>query len=296
LTRIDLDESYRYCAQVAKREAKNFYYSFKVLPPEKRAAMCAVYAFFRYSDDISDEAALTRSKHDLLPKWREALDRAFEGDYGNSKILPAFHDTVKRHAIPKQIFHDLIDGTEMDLSRTRYETFEDLYKYCYRVASTVGFVCIYVWGFTGGDAAHAPSEACGIAFQLTNILRDVKEDAERGRIYLPLEDLRRFKYTEDDLLRGVYDERFHALMQFEAARARDYYRKALALPPLLAPVGRPSFFAMYRIYRGLLDEIEQRDYNVFAGRASLSKSRKLSILAKAWLGSRLPGGDALLRV
>jgi phytoene synthase len=295
LKRIDLDESYRYCARVAKREAKNFYYSFTVLPPEKRAAMCAVYAFFRYSDDISDEATLTRSKHDLLPKWREALDRAFNGDYGDSKILPAFHDTVKRHGISKQIFHDLIDGTEMDLSTNRYETFEDLYRYCYRVASTVGFVCIHVWGFSG-DAALAPSEACGIAFQLTNILRDVKEDAERGRIYLPLEDLRRFNYSEDELLRGVYDERFHALMQFEAARARDYYEQALMLLPHLNPVGLPSFVAMYRIYRGLLDRIEQQDYNVFAGRASLSTPRKLGIIAKAWLGSRLPGGDALLRV
>lgn len=296
MTRISLDESYKYCDAVAKKEAKNFYHSFRLLPREKKAAMCAVYAFFRFSDDISDEAELTTSKHDLLSRWRDALAGAFEGDYGDSKILPAFHDTVKRHGVPKRVFDDLIDGTEMDLTKTRYETFEDLYKYCYLVASTVGLVCIRIWGFTGGEAALAPSEACGIAFQLTNILRDVKEDAERGRIYLPLEDLRRFDYSEDDLLRGVYDDRFHALMQFEAARARDYYQQALALPPLLNPVGRPSFVAMYRIYRGLLDRIEQQDYNVFAVRASLSTGRKFGIVAQAWLGSRLPGGSAFLRV
>src|SRR5579872_4864945 len=203
----ELERSYEYCKHVAKTQARNFYYSFTVLPPEKRAAMCAVYAFMRYSDDISDEAALTAGKHDQMRRWREALDRAFEGDYGDSPILPAFHDTTQRYAIPKRFFYELIDGAEMDLTRTRYETFDDLYGYCYHVASVVGFVCIHIWGFAGGESTYAPAEACGVAFQLTNILRDVKEDAERGRIYLPLEDLRRFDYSEEDLLRGVTDQR-----------------------------------------------------------------------------------------
>lgn len=293
---ISLEESYDYCARVAKTQAKNFYYSFTVLPPEKKAAMCAIYAFMRYSDDISDEAALSSSKHDLLPRWREALDRAFDGDYGDSRILPAFHDVAKRYAIPKRFFHELIDGAEMDLSTTRYETFEDLYAYCYRVASTVGFVCIHVWGFDGGESAYVPSEACGIAFQLTNILRDVKEDAERGRIYLPLEDLRRFGVAEEDLLNGTVDERFHALMQFETARAREYYKKALSLTPLIHSASRPTFVIMFRIYRGLLERIEKQDYNVFAFRARLSTARKVGIVAKAWLASRVPGASGLLRV
>ncbi len=292
----ELEQSYEYCKLVAKSQAKNFYYSFTVLPPEKKAAMCAIYAFMRYSDDISDEAALSAGKHDLLPSWRAALDRAFEGDYGGSRILPAFHDVVKRYAIPKTFFHELIDGAEMDLTTTRYETFDDLYRYCHRVASVVGFVCIHVWGFSGDEEAYIPAEACGLAFQLTNILRDVKEDAERGRIYLPLEDMRRFGYSEEELLQGVTDDRFHALMRFEVARAREYYEKALPLIPLIDPVSRPTFVIMFRIYRGLLERIEEQGYNVFASRARLSTAHKVGIVAKAWLGSHLPGGEGLLRV
>jgi 15-cis-phytoene synthase len=291
-----LDRSYAHCKHVAKTQAKNFYYSFTVLPPEKRASMCAIYAFMRYSDDISDEAGLSASKHDLLPIWRAALDRAFEGDYGDSLILPAFHDTARRYDIPLQFFHDLIDGAEMDLTRTRYETFEDLYEYCYRVASVVGLVCIHVWGFDGGEAAYVPAGACGIAFQLTNILRDVKEDASRGRIYLPLEDLRRFGVTEEELLAGVADERFTRLMQFEAARAQEYYEKAQPLIPLIHEVSRPTFVIMYRIYRGLLNRIEANGYNVFAERASLSPAEKAGIVARAWVGSHVPGAGSLLKV
>jgi phytoene synthase len=291
-----LARSYAHCMSVAKREAKNFYYSFTVLPREKKAAMCAIYAFMRYSDDISDEAALSSSKHDLLPRWRAALDRAFEGDYGDSQILPAFHDVTRKYAIPKRFFHDLIDGTEMDLTKTRYETFEELYQYCYRVASIVGLVCIHVWGFEGGEEAYVPAEACGIGFQLTNILRDLKEDAERGRIYLPQEDLRRFDYSEEDLRQGVIDARFKALMQFQVERAHDHYERSLPLIPMLSTEGKPAFISMYRIYRGVLEQIEAQNYDVFTERARLSKAKKISIMAQAWLGSRLPGGSSFLKV
>jgi phytoene synthase len=294
-----LERSYEHCKHVAKTQARNFYYSFTVLPPEKKAAMCAIYAFMRYSDDISDEAALSQDRREMLPRWRDALDRAFEGDYGDSLILPAFHDTAVRYAIPKRFFHELIDGTEMDLSRTRYPTFPDLYDYCYHVASVVGFVCIHVWGFTAGhspEEAYIPAESCGLAFQLTNILRDVKEDAQRGRIYLPEEDLQQFGVAESDLLEGRIDDRFHDLMRFEAARAREYYQKALSLIPMIDPVSRPTFVIMYRIYRGLLDRIEQTGYKVFDERASLSTSKKVGIVAQAWLGSHLPGGARLLGV
>jgi phytoene synthase len=285
-----VQRSYEHCKHVAKTEAKNFYYSFTVLPPEKKAMMCAIYAFMRYSDDISDEAALSASRHEMLPRWRAALDRAFEGDYGDSLILPAFHDTVVRRDIPRALFHELIDGAEMDLTRTRYDTFEDLYQYCYRVASVVGLVCLHVWGFDGGDAAMEPAVACGIAFQLTNILRDVKEDAARGRIYLPREDLARFGYSEEELLRGVTDERFFQLMRFEIARARSYYDQALPLIPLIHADCRPTFVIMYRIYRGLLDRIEQAGCDVFARRARLSGAEKAAIVARAWLRT-----DQLLR-
>jgi len=282
-----LTQSYSHCRHVARTQAKNFYYSFTVLPQEKRAEMCAVYAFMRYSDDVSDEAAVSKHKRCQLDRWRAALERAFEGDYGDSLILPAFHDTAAKHNIPKKFFDDLIDGVEIDLTKTRYETFEELYQYCYRVASVVGFVCIHVWGFSGGNAAYIPAEACGIGFQLTNILRDIKEDAERGRIYLPLEDLRRFDYTENDLLTCVTDSRFQALMRFECERAREFYQKALPLEPMIDPVSRPTFQIMYRIYRGLLEKIEAQDYDVFSQRARLSTPRKVGIVAQAWLGSRL---------
>ena len=293
---LDLAASYAYCTNVAKTQARNFYFSFTLLPPEKRASMCAIYAFMRYCDDLSDEEAVIEQKREMFARWREVLDQALAGDYGDSPILPAFHDTVRKYNIPPRFFHELIEGTMMDLDRNRYESFADLEQYCYRVAGVVGFVCIHIWGFTGGDAIYPPAEACGLAFQLTNILRDVKEDAEMGRIYLPLEDLRRFNYAEEELLAGVYDERFTALMRFEADRAREEYRKAAALCDMLDKDGLATYIIMYRIYRGLLERIEANDYNVFAQRISLSTGRKVSIVAQAWLGSRFRCGDPLLRI
>jgi|SRR5579871_6324211 len=282
-----LAESFRYCEQVAKTQARNFYYSFLTLPPERKAAMCAIYAFMRYSDDVSDEAAQDRSKAEEMRRWRAALDRAFEGDYGDSLILPAFHATVRAYHIPARYFHELIDGTEMDLTTNRYETFAELHRYCYRVASVVGFVCIHVWGFDEADGkAMEYAEACGLAFQLTNILRDVKEDAERDRIYLPQEDLRRFGVTEDDLKQGVMNENFRCLMRFEAERAKDYYKQAHALFPLVHTPGRPTLSIMLKIYRGILDSIERNNYDVHTRRARVSTPKKLGIVAGAWLGSR----------
>jgi phytoene synthase len=284
----DLARSYAYCEQVAKTQAKNFYYSFLTLPPERKAAMCAIYAFMRYSDDVSDEAVADRTKAAQMQSWRAALDRAFEGDYGDSRILPAFHDVVQRYNIPARYFHDLIDGTEMDLTQNRYTTFAELHQYCYRVASVVGFVCIHIWGFDAADGkALEYAEACGLAFQLTNILRDVKEDAERDRIYLPQEDLERFGVTEDDLKQGLVHERFQALMRFEADRAKAYYQQARPLLPLVHPAGRPTLTIMMKIYRGILDSIERNNYDVHSRRARVSTPKKLGIVAGAWLKSRL---------
>jgi phytoene synthase len=283
-----LAASYRHCEHVAKTQARNFYYSFVTLPPERKAAMCAIYAFMRYSDDVSDEAAENRSKADEMRAWRLALDRAFAGDYGDSPILPAFHDTVCRYNIPARYFHELIDGTQMDLTRNRYETWDDLHLYCYRVASVVGFVCIHVWGFdeAGGEALRY-AEACGLALQLTNILRDVKEDAERDRIYLPQEDLRRFGVTEANLKQGVVDDSFRALMRFEVERAKEFYRQAQNLFPLVYAPGRPTLSIMIRIYRGILDSIERNQYDVYTHRARVSTPKKLAIVASAWLSSHL---------
>ena len=282
-----LAESYRHCEHVAKTQARNFYYSFVTLPPDRKAAMCAIYAFMRYSDDVSDEAAENQSKVEEMRAWRAALDRAFAGDYGDSLILPAFHDTVTRYNIPARYFHDLIDGTEMDLTKTRYETWGELHQYCYRVASIVGFVCIHVWGFDEQDGrAMQYAESCGLALQLTNILRDIKEDADRDRIYLPQEDLQRFGVTEQDLKSGIVSEPFRALMQFEAARAKEFYAQAQALFPLVHKAGRPTLAIMLKIYRGILDSIERSDYDVHTRRARVSTPKKLGIVAQAWLGSR----------
>lgn len=286
-----LTQSYAYCEQVAKTQARNFYYSFITLPPERKAAMCAIYAFMRYSDDVSDEAAADVSKAAQMRQWRAALDRAFAGDYGDSRILPAFHDTVCRYQIPARYFHELIDGTEMDLTKNRYETFAELHQYCYRVASVVGFVCIHVWGFDPADGkALQYAEACGLAFQLTNILRDVKEDVDRDRIYLPQEDLRRFGVTETELKQGLLTENFRNLMKFEADRAKAYYEQAKALFPLIDAPGRPTLAIMMKIYRGILDSIERNNYDVHTRRARVSTPRKLGIVAQAWLNSRFHAG------
>lgn len=283
-----LQQSYNHCEYVAKTQARNFYYSFLTLPPDRKAAMCAIYAFMRYSDDVSDEAAEDNSKEIQMLEWRAALDRAFAGHYGESLILPAFHDTVIKYEIPQKYFHELIDGTEMDLVKNRYATFAELHQYCYRVASVVGFVCIHVWGFDEANGrALEYAEACGLAFQLTNILRDVKEDAERDRIYLPLEDLKRFEVSENDLKAGIINDNFRALMRFETERAKLYYQQARKLLPLVHPHGRPTLTIMQKIYRGILDSIERNKYDVHSRRARVSTRKKLSIVAGAWLSSRI---------
>jgi 15-cis-phytoene synthase len=280
-----LAESYQYCAHLSRTQARNFYYSFLCLPPRKRAAMCAIYAFMRYSDDISDEAGEQQDRKARMGAWRAALDRAFEGDYGDSRILPAFHDTVRDYHIPAEYFHALIDGAEMDLAPRRYETFADTYRYCYHVASVVGLVCIHVFGFQDARAKEY-AEYNGIAFQLTNILRDLREDAQMGRVYLPREDLERFGYTEEDLRAGVENDAFHALMRFEVDRAREYYEKARPLLPLVEPDSRPCLQAMTDIYRGILDRIVAQNYDVFSHRARVPTWKKVLIATRAWWQAR----------
>ena len=173
---IDIEHSYRYCRNIARKRARNFYYSFIVLPRAKSDAMCAVYAFMRFCDDIADDPEIDGDRERMLAKWGESLVKGAEGDYGDSPILPAFHDTIRRFNIPIDYFQELIDGAAMDLRVDKYRTFDDLYDYCYKVASVVGLVCIHIFGFSSPKARNY-AEFCGIAFQLTNILRDVREDA-----------------------------------------------------------------------------------------------------------------------
>jgi phytoene synthase len=285
-----LSDSYAYCASLARRSAKNFYFSFLALPPAKRRAMCALYAFLRTTDDIGDGPGTTAERREQLDTWRTSLARALRGRYDHP-ALRALHDTVTRYAIDPAFLRAAIDGVAMDLGTVRFQTFDQLCRYCFRVASVVGLSCICIWGYRGEEAS-AYAHQCGVAFQLTNILRDLKEDAQRGRIYLPLEDLERFGYSEDDLRASRRNEQFRELMQFQVQRVRRYYSGGAALIGHLKPVGRPVFRTMFGIYSGILEEIQRRRYDVFAHRVGLSPWRKLWILARSFVPLALPNAPA----
>jgi 15-cis-phytoene synthase len=271
--------SYAYCERLARREAGNFYHAFRMLPLNQRRAMCALYAFMRVTDDLTDGPGDAAAKRTPLDAWRRQLDEALAGRYSHP-LHAAFHHTVSRHHIPRQYLLDVLDGVGMDLGPVHYETFADLYRYCYRVASAVGLACIHIWGFAD-ERAKEYAEAAGIGFQLTNILRDVGEDAARGRVYLPAEDLERFGYPAESLRRGEGSEAFRALMQFEAERARGYFEAARPLAGLLRPPGRAVFLVMTRTYRALLEAIVRRDFDVFSRRVRVSSWRKLWLAAQA---------------
>ncbi|NOX54736.1 MAG: phytoene/squalene synthase family protein [Planctomycetes bacterium] len=296
---VTVAESYAYCRTLAKRTAGNFYYSFLGLPAERFRAMCALYAFMRVTDDIGDCHEMpVEERARRLQRWSEQLRDALAGHETGEPVLLATADVVRRFSIPPEYLFATIDGVRMDLGSPSFETFEDLRTYCYHVAGAVGVCCIHIWGFRDEEAVRK-AEACGLAFQLTNILRDLAEDAVAGRVYLPEEDLRRFHYTRDDLARHVRDDRFRRLMEFEVKRAREFYREAEGLFDVLEPVGWPILRAMRRIYGGLLDEIERSDFDVFARRISLPRRRKLLIAAlavaeHAWLRLRRPTGVAAM--
>jgi len=276
----DLRQSYKHVELVARRRARNFYYSFVLLPREKRRALCAVYAFMRHCDDIADGAHGAERKRELLRRWREQLDGALHGDCGGDPILPAFRDAVNRFSIPGQYFHWILDGVEMDLAVRRYESFSELYRYCFNVAGAVGLTCLQIFGFRD-EKAKDYAEQCGIAFQLTNILRDVDEDARMERVYLPIEDLHRFGYSPEDLMNGVADDRYFELMAYQASRARGYYDRARNLLPLVDNASRPALWAMMEIYRRLLDKIVRARYAVFGRTVRVSNAEKCAIALRA---------------
>jgi len=268
-----LARSFAWCERVARREAANFYHAFRLLSRRQRLAMCALYAFLRVSDDLVDAPGPVDGKRRCLDDWRRCLDRALQG-VPSHPLHPALRDTVRTHGIPHEYLHAALDGVAMDLDISDYNTFDDLSLYCYRVASVVGLSCIHIWGFTQ-EQARKYAEWAGVAFQLTNILRDLAEDARRGRVYLPAEDLERFGYHREQLYRGERDAHFEALMRFEAERANRYYDAAAPLVPLLAPPGRAVFLVMLRTYRGLLDAIVRCQFDVFARRVRVSRWYKL---------------------
>jgi phytoene synthase len=277
-------ESYRYCREIARKRAKNFYYSFLLLEKRQRDAMCAIYAFMRRCDDLSDEPASTHTP-DLqgeIALWRVELNRALRGAVEGNPIWPAFHDTVQRYSIPHRFFHEMIDGIASDIEPRQIETFEQLYDYCYHVASVVGLTIIYIFGFESPRALLL-AEKCGIAFQLTNILRDVREDAGLGRVYLPLEDLNRFGVTVEQLRTGTEDDRFRELMRFEAARTHDCYEESAPLMKMIRPASRRSLWALREIYQHLLARIEKSDYSVLSRRINVPAYVKIGLLLRAFV-------------
>jgi phytoene synthase len=281
-----LDDSFDYCQILAKQCARNFYYSFLTLPADRARAMCALYAFMRVTDDISDDESPGVDRAASLGQWRNSLQAAVETGTCDHPVLPALVETLQRFRVPSQYLFDVITGVEMDLRPVAFATFEELSHYCYHVAGAVGLSCIHLWGYHDARA-HAAAVDCGTAFQLTNILRDLQEDAGRGRLYLPQEDFARFDLTQDDLLGNRRDSRFEQLMQFEVARAREYYGRARALFDYLDPPGQPILETMLRIYGGVLDEIERRRYDVFSRRVELSRGHKLFIAGRAIVRHRL---------
>lgn len=283
-------ESYGWCKSLSRRAASNFYVAFMTLPSDRFRDMCVLYAYMRVSDDLGDDERVPIDERmERLAGWRKSLQRALAESRFDHPLFPALAETVRRHQIPHEYLYAVLDGIESDLKPGGFETFDELLEYCYRVAGVVGLCCIHIWGFHD-QRAVASAIDCGVAFQLTNILRDLGEDTTAGRVYLPVEDLRRFSYTADDLAAQRRDERFDGLMQFEVERARSYYRRAERLFEYLDPPGKPIFSAMLKIYGGLLQEIERRNYDVFSCRVHLSSWRKMMILLMAvvrhrWFGS-----------
>jgi len=275
--------SYRHCRELTRRANSSFPVAFRLLPPHKRRAMDALYAFMRVTDDLADEEGeVVAAKRRRLADWRAGLSAALDGHFTHP-VHPALADTVRRFAVPPQYLFDVIDGVESDLEPVHFATFADLYPYCYRVASAVGLACVRVWGLRPGASwgdADGPAEAAGVAFQLTNVLRDLGEDQDRGRVYLPADELAAFGCPPGEWRRR--GESFRSLMRFQAARAREFYRKAEPLGAALSADGRAIYRVMCGTYRRLLAEIERRDFDVFAARVRVPRWRKVLVLLSGW--------------
>lgn len=291
--------AYSVCRSITRSSAKNFYYAFLVLPRRKREALCAVYAFMRRCDDIADDSSLSLpERRQKLDVWLDALHRAQQGEPTDDAILLALIDTQRRYSVSAGLLDELAHGTAMDVDDSpgaeqsgnastprltvQYKTFEDLRVYCYRVASVVGLVCINVFGYRD-PAAEPLAERCGLAFQLTNIIRDVKEDASMGRVYLPEEDLAKFSLAASELFATPEPARFRPLLAFEADRAREFYASGDELIPYVAEDSQPALWVLVNIYRRLLEKIAEKQYDVFAAKVSLSTWEKLRILGKGFL-------------
>jgi phytoene synthase len=294
---LQLRAAYGVCRHIARSAAKNFYYGFLVLPAPKRNALSAVYAFMRHADDISDDPSIpAQQRREKLDEWIKSLRRVVAGEPTDDPVLFALADSQKLYKIPIELLEKLVYGTAMDVpqqggapkpapgvdtAQLQYDTFDQLYDYCYHVASVVGLICIRIFGYRD-PRAEKLAEQTGIAFQLTNIIRDVKEDAEMGRVYLPREDLARFGVEAQVLTNGTASASLRPVLEFEAERAREFYRAADELLPLIDEESQPALWALVEIYRRLLKRIAARNYDVFSERVRLSTAEKLVVLSKGF--------------
>ena len=291
---LQLNTAYGVCRHIARSAAKNFYYGFMVLPRRKRNALSAIYAFMRHADDIADDPAMSlQERRSKLADFLERYHAAASGKPTDDPVFMAVRDSQQRYNIPTELLDLLVAGTLMDVTDcaareqgaapvVAYATFTELYEYCYHVASVVGLVCIRIFGYRD-KAAEPLAEHVGVAFQLTNILRDIKEDASLGRIYIPQEDLDRFGITPAELASGADIERLRPLLAMQADRARQFYAAAEQLTPLIEEVSQPALWTLVEIYRGILAKIEQRNFDVYSDRVRLKTSEKVRTLAKGML-------------
>ena len=293
-TPSQLDVAYSVCRHIARSAARNFYYGFAVLPRPKRNSLSAVYVFMRRCDDIADDNTLSlHERRNKLAEWLDSVHRALAGYPTDDALLLALADTQRRYQIPIGLLDQLAYGTAADLEREpteaeqagavapRYRTFDELRQYCYGVASVVGLVCIRIFGYRD-PTAEALAEKCGLAFQLTNIIRDVKEDVAVGRLYFPEEDLAEFNLSPADFT-APNASRIAPLLAKQADRAREGYRAGEELIPLVNEDSQPALWVLITIYRRLLEKIASRNYDVFNERVSLSLREKLTVLGKGYV-------------
>ncbi len=294
---LQLRAAYGVCRHIARSAAKNFYYGFLVLPAPKRNALSAVYAFMRHADDISDDPSMPgEQRREKLEEWINTLRRVLAGEPTDDPVLFALADSQKSYDIPIELLEELVYGTAMDVPQLhtaakpaldvatiqlQYDTFDQLYDYCYHVASVVGLICIRIFGYRD-PRAEKLAEQTGVAFQLTNIIRDVKEDAAMGRVYLPREDLARFGVEAHSLTNGTASTVLRPVLEFEAQRAVEFYCAADELLPLVDEESQPALWTLVEIYRRLLKRIAARNYDVFSERVRLSTAEKLAVLGKGF--------------
>ncbi len=275
--------SYDYCERLTRKSKSSFFFAFRALPREKFREMCVLYAFMRRTDDLGDDPALAMSQRlQKLSAWEEDFRRALAGEQIPDPILTAMTHVVQRREIPPDYLLEVIKGVRTDLEPHEFRNFAELEAYCYQVAGVVGLACLRIWGFKG-EEPREPALACGLAFQITNILRDLKEDAGNGRLYLPLDELSQFGYSRSDLQNGLRNQAFQDLMRFQVERARAYYEQSWPLREQLTPEGAKIFCGLHELYWSLLKEIEAADYDIFSRRITLPFWKKASVALKSLL-------------